>query len=366
MDDLIILFGEILPKAFVKERSRSSPSRRRPPGLARHPLPPLHLVHPRTLAPHPALDLGTVRQTSPASPTTNSLSIVDSMNGQGASSQSERELIENAINFIELEVWEIQTPRVDLFALNVRVPLENVREPPRQEPLLPRPRLRGTGGTTSSASSTKRTSFPAGARERPFELKASSPAPPNRRQRQLSWTPSASSRIAEPHGRRPRRVTAERRASSPWRTILEESWANIYDETTTSRSTSPRSRKNVFLVNAEAYLGGAFRQIIHQPLPRKPNRAPSGLAPGAVHHPSRGGRLRPLGDLTFQIVKVAGQRIQKIRIIRGKTERRGGRGREPSVSADRRETGSPRRDSAGRDLPIRGLTGDVKLGIMVS
>ncbi|PKL02108.1 MAG: HlyC/CorC family transporter, partial [Synergistetes bacterium HGW-Synergistetes-2] len=127
MTSLIILFGEILPKAFVKDRSEE---------FALSAAGMLHLLvrlfRPftnftrklaavlRRWAPGPADNLPGVTHDE-------LLSIVDAMHEEGVLPGAEQELIGNAISFNELEVWEVQTPRVDLFAINIREPLENVR-----------------------------------------------------------------------------------------------------------------------------------------------------------------------------------------------------------------------------------------------
>jgi putative hemolysin len=127
MTFLIIVFGEILPKAFVKDRAEEfalsaasllsflvwlfRPFTRFTLGLST-------LI--RRWMPGPADNLPSVTHDE-------LLAIVDGMQEEGVLPTAERQLIENAINFNELEVWEVQTPRVDLFALNIRETMENIR-----------------------------------------------------------------------------------------------------------------------------------------------------------------------------------------------------------------------------------------------
>ncbi|ACZ18656.1 protein of unknown function DUF21 [Thermanaerovibrio acidaminovorans DSM 6589] len=128
MTVLIILFGEVLPKSYVKDVSE-------PFALASAPVVAL-LV--RLLKPiawvissiSSILDRwrSTGRRMEPSVTHDELLHILETMLDERVLPQPEKELIENAVNFNELQVWEIQTPRVDLFALNVHEDPRRIRE----------------------------------------------------------------------------------------------------------------------------------------------------------------------------------------------------------------------------------------------
>ncbi|EEX48572.1 MULTISPECIES: hemolysin family protein [Jonquetella] len=118
MTVLIIIFCEILPKAFVKDHAET---------FALRASPAIRLLSvlfkPFTWVTQSITEqlrgLSSSKAASPSVTHDELLSIVDDMAKENTLPRVERELIENAINFNELKVWEVQTPRVDLFALDV-------------------------------------------------------------------------------------------------------------------------------------------------------------------------------------------------------------------------------------------------------
>ena len=91
---------------------------------------------------------------------------------------------------------------------------------------------------------------------------------------------------------------------------------DIYDEHDDIKESFTQVEENVFLVNAEAYLDELFRGFLHRPLPESESSTFGGwLLEQFTILPEVGATVR-WEDLTFQIVKVSGQRIQRVRILR--------------------------------------------------
>lgn len=126
MTVVIVLFGEILPKAFVKNHAEAFVLRASP--LIKF---LMILMKPLTWFVQKVTDrLSKLRQAPVSEPGVTHdelLSIVDDMSNEGALPHAESELISNAINFNELQVWEVQTPRIDLFALDVDEDIERAK-----------------------------------------------------------------------------------------------------------------------------------------------------------------------------------------------------------------------------------------------
>ncbi|QTX33379.1 HlyC/CorC family transporter [Aminithiophilus ramosus] len=332
MTILIILFGEILPKAFVKDRSEEfALSAATPLGWL------VTLFRPFTWF---TLELSRLIRRWTPGPSDNLpsvthdelLSIVDSMNGEGVLPRAERELIENAINFNELEVWEIQTPRVDLFALNVREPLENVRNLLVKNHYSRVPVYEGTVDNIVGFLNEKDFLSRWGQGEA-FELKAiltrplliAGSASLMDAFRILQKSRSHMAVVLDEYGGTSGIITME--------DILEELVGDIYDEHDDIKEYFTQVEENVFLVNAEAYLEELFVKFLHRPCPESESSTFGGwLLEQFTILPEAGASVR-WEDLTFQIVKVAGQRIQKIRIIR---ERRNDGGEEAGSPSETR------------------------------
>ena len=315
MTCLIILFGEILPKAFVKDRSEEFALSAA--GLVQllvwlfRPFSSFVRVLSSTLrrwAPGPSDSLPSVTHDE-------LLSIVDSMHEEGVLPKAERELIENAINFNELEVWEVQTPRVDLFAVNLREPLENVRNLLVKNHYSRVPVYDGTVDHIVGFLYEK--DFLARwAQGDPFDLRSllsrpiliAGSASLMDAFRILQTSRSHMAVVLDEYGGTSGIVTME--------DLLEELVGDIYDEHDDIKESFTQVEENVFLVNAEAYLDELFRGFLHRPLPESESSTFGGwLLEQFTILPEVGATVR-WEDLTFQIVKVSGQRIQRVRILR--------------------------------------------------
>lgn len=125
MTVIIVLFGEILPKALVKNHAevfllRSSFVLK---GFIAVLVPVMWLVNRLT---NRVSTLGH-KSEEPGVTHDELLAILGDMSEEGSLPRAEAELISNAVNFNELQVWEVQTPRVDLFALNVDEDIERAK-----------------------------------------------------------------------------------------------------------------------------------------------------------------------------------------------------------------------------------------------
>ena len=315
MTCLIILFGEILPKAFVKDRSEE---------FALSAATMLHLLvrlfRPftnftrrlaavlRRWAPGPADNLPGVTHDE-------LLSIVDAMHDEGVLPRAERDLIENAINFNELEVWEVQTPRVDLFAINIKEPLENVRNLVVKNHYSRVPVYEGTVDNIVGFLSEK--DFLAKwAQGETFELKSvltrplliAGSASLMDAFRILQASRSHMAVILDEYGGTSGIVTME--------DLLEELVGDIYDEHDDIKENFTQVEENVFLVNADVYLSDLFEKFLRRPGPESESSTFGGwLLERFTILPEVGATVQ-WEDLTFQIAKINGQRIQKVRIIR--------------------------------------------------
>ncbi|MDD4365249.1 MAG: hemolysin family protein [Synergistales bacterium] len=322
MTVLIILFGEILPKAFVKDRSEefalsaASTLKRlvfllRPFTWFTQEL--TRLI--RRWTPGPADNLPSVTHDE-------LLAIVDAMNSEGVLPKAERELIENAINFNELEVWEVQTPRVDLFALNIKEPLENVRKLLVKNHYSRVPVYEGTVDNIVGFLNEKDFLSRWGQGE-PFDLKGiltrplliAGSASLMDAFRILQASRSHMAVVLDEYGGTSGIITME--------DLLEELVGDIYDEHDDIKEYFTQVEENVFLVNAEAYLEELFVKFLHRPCPESESSTFGGWLLEQFKILPEAGAAVEWEDLTFQIAKVAGQRIQKIRVVRKEASRDG-------------------------------------------
>lgn len=322
MTVLIILFGEILPKAFVKDRSEefalsaASTLKRlvfllRPFTWFTQEL--TRLI--RRWTPGPADNLPSVTHDE-------LLAIVDAMNSEGVLPKAERELIENAINFNELEVWEVQTPRVDLFALNIKEPLENVRKLLVKNHYSRVPVYEGTVDNIVGFLNEKDFLSRWGQSE-PFDLKGiltrplliAGSASLMDAFRILQASRSHMAVVLDEYGGTSGIITME--------DLLEELVGDIYDEHDDIKEYFTQVEENVFLVNAEAYLEELFVKFLHRPCPESESSTFGGWLLEQFKILPEAGAAVEWEDLTFQIAKVAGQRIQKIRVVRKEASRDG-------------------------------------------
>ncbi len=320
MTVLIILFGEILPKAFVKDRSEefalsaASTLKRlvfllRPFTWFTQEL--TQLI--RRWTPGPADNLPSVTHDE-------LLAIVDAMNSEGVLPKAERELIENAINFNELEVWEVQTPRVDLFALNIKEPLENVRKLLVKNHYSRVPVYEGTVDNIVGFLNEKDFLSRWGQGE-PFDLKGiltrplliAGSASLMDAFRILQASRSHMAVVLDEYGGTSGIITME--------DLLEELVGDIYDEHDDIKEYFTQVEENVFLVNAEAYLEELFVKFLHRPCPESESSTFGGWLLEQFKILPEAGAAVEWEDLTFQIAKVAGQRIQKIRVVRKEASR---------------------------------------------
>jgi CBS domain containing-hemolysin-like protein len=315
MTFLIIVFGEILPKAFVKDRAEEfalsaaslllllvwlfRPFTRFTLGLS---------VLIRRWMPGPADNLPSVTHDE-------LLAIVDAMQEEGVLPKAERQLIENAINFNELEVWEVQTPRVDLFALNIREPLENIRTMLVNNHYSRVPVYEGTVDNIVGFLNEKDFLARWGQGEsfelrsiltRPLLIAGSASLMDTFRILQKSRSHMAV--VLDEYGGTSGIVTME--------DLLEELVGDIYDEHDDIKENFVQVSENVFLVNAEAYLDELFHSFLRRPCPESDSSTFGGwLLEQFTILPEVGASVR-WEDLTFEIVKMSGQRLQKVRIIR--------------------------------------------------
>lgn len=125
MTVIIVLFGEILPKALVKNHAErfllaSAGLLTVLNALVSPLLWAINLLTNKvSTMGHHSIEPGVTHD--------ELLTIVGDMSEEGTLPRAEAELISNAVNFNELQVWEVQTPRIDLFALNVDEKIERAQ-----------------------------------------------------------------------------------------------------------------------------------------------------------------------------------------------------------------------------------------------
>ena len=123
---VVLIFGEISPKSLAKENPEKF-------AMASAPLLKLLML---LLAPVNWLFKGWKKflalmfQTDEVKPITEDelLTIVEEAETEGGIDEEQSELIQNAIEFNELEAWDVLTPRVDIKAAEIDAPLEEIEE----------------------------------------------------------------------------------------------------------------------------------------------------------------------------------------------------------------------------------------------
>ncbi len=315
MTVLIILFGEIMPKALVKDRAE-------PFALFVAPLvrffvkvldPICWLTTRLTMA---------VRQGrggndhSPSVTHEELLGIVDTMGAEGELQPAERELVENSVNFNGLEIWEVQTPRVDLFAINVdddpttitglilanhysRVPvyqgsIDNIVGILYEKDYL----AAVISGQKISVRDLMR---------RPILIAGSASLMDSLKILRTSHTQMAV--VLDEYGGTSGIVTLE--------DILEEIVGELYDEHDDIKENVTKIEENVYMANGDIYLRQLFETFLKYPyIPDTESTTLSGwLLESFKTLPNPGDEIT-WEALRFQVAKLSGQRIQKVRIFR--------------------------------------------------
>lgn len=120
---MVLIFGEILPKTLAKENSEA---------VARKTSAPLSVII-KLLSPivwgfvkikELALRTLNIGEDQPSVTEEELKYIVESIEQEGVLDEQESELVQSALEFDEITVQEILTPRVDLLALNVEQPID--------------------------------------------------------------------------------------------------------------------------------------------------------------------------------------------------------------------------------------------------
>lgn len=314
MTVLIIIFGEVLPKSFVKNCSESFALGAAP--VLRFFVTALHPVTWCIMSFSSFLERqrsgGTREQ--PGVTHDELLSIVESMGEENVLPKTEKDLIENAINFNELEVWEIQTPRVDLFALNVNESPENVRSLLLKNQYSRVPVYEGSmdniigvlnhkdflGKILKGEQADIRSSM-----TRPVLIAGSASLMDALRIFRNSRTHLAV--VLDEYGGTSGIITME--------DILEELVGEIYDEHDDIKENFTQLEENSYLANGDIYLEDLFVKFLH--LDEYPESESSTLSGWLYEQfktlPEQGAAVR-WGDYAFSVAKIAGQRILKVRI----------------------------------------------------
>ena len=123
---VVLIFGEISPKSLAKENPEKF-------AMASAPLLKLFML---LFAPVNWLFKGwkkflaLIFHTDEIKPITEDelLTIVEEAETEGGIDEEQSELIQNAIEFNELEAWDVLTPRVDIKASEIDAPLEEIEE----------------------------------------------------------------------------------------------------------------------------------------------------------------------------------------------------------------------------------------------
>jgi putative hemolysin len=320
MTVLIILFGEVLPKSYVKDCSES---------FALGAAPVLRffvrLLHPLTwcIMSFSAF-LGRWRSAGqrpqPSVTHDELLHILETMGEEQVLPQAERELIENAVNFNELEVWEIQTPRVDVFALDVD------EEPQRVRALLVKnqysrvPVYEGTLDNIIGVLHVK------DYMRRVFQQEETNLRSVIKRPVLLAGSASLMDalRIFRANRTHMAIVLDEYGGTSGILTvedILEELVGEIRDEHDDIKESFTQLEENVYLVSGDVYLEDIFYE--HLNLDTMPDSEASTLSGWLYEQfktlPEQGAAVA-WGGFLFSVAKVGGQRILKVRIERKPVE----------------------------------------------
>ncbi|MCF4114868.1 MULTISPECIES: hemolysin family protein [Dethiosulfovibrio] len=315
MTILIILFGEILPKALVKDRAE-------PFALASAPMVKffvsvLNPVCALTSRITSALRHGRTGGTLIPTVTHDELlSIVDTMGGEGTLPLSERELVENAVNFNGLEVWEVQTPRVDLFAIEVdddpsvvtglivanhysRIPvyqgsIDNIVGILYEKDYL--------ATVTSGKKPVIRDMM-----KRPILIAGSASLMDSLKILRSSHTHMAV--VLDEYGGTSGIVTLE--------DLLEELVGELYDEHDDIKENVTKIEENVYMANGDIYIKRLFEAFLD--VPYEPETDATTLSGWLLEQfktlPETGAEVK-WENFSFQVSKLSGQRIHKVRITR--------------------------------------------------
>lgn len=314
MTVLIILFGEILPKAFVKDKAENFALGAS--GLVHF---FVSLLSPVTwLTTNLSQILRGKDRTDVLPSVTHDelLSIVETMGEEGVLPETEKELIGNAVNFSEIEVCEIQTPRVDLFALNVNEPIENVKNLLLKNHYSRVPIYEGTFdnivGILNEKDFLNHFIHDDNVEIRsimtpPLLIAGSATLMDGLKMLQKNKAHLAV--VLDEYGGTSGIITLE--------DILEELVGEIYDEHDDFKEYCTQVEENTYLASGDAYLEELFEKFLR--MPYTPGSESSTLSGWLFEQfktlPAVGASLE-WGPLRFDVVKITGQRIQKVRIIR--------------------------------------------------
>jgi putative hemolysin len=314
MTVLIILFGEILPKAFVKDKAENFAL-----GAAAWVYFFVFLLSPLTwLTTNLSNYLRGKSRTAALPSVTHDelLSIVETMGEEGELPEVEKDIIGNAVNFSEIEVCEIQTPRVDLFALNVNEPLENVKNLMLKNHYSRVPIYEGTFDNIIGILNEK-DFLNHYINDKHVNLR-SIMAPPlliagsatlMDALKMLQRNKAHLAIVLDEYGGTSGIITLE--------DILEELVGEIYDEHDDFKEYYTQVEENIYLASGDAYLEELFEKFLRMPYtPESESSTLSGwLFEQFKTLPAVGAALE-WGPLRFEVVKVMGQRIDKVRIVK--------------------------------------------------
>lgn len=127
MTVLVLIFGEILPKTFAKENSeRVAIATSGILTFLMSVLKPVVWIFVQMKSACMRLASGSAGQ--PSVTEEELKSIVESIEQEGVLEEQESELVQSALEFDEITVQEILTPRVDLVSLNIETPMDQALE----------------------------------------------------------------------------------------------------------------------------------------------------------------------------------------------------------------------------------------------
>ncbi len=321
MTVLLILFGEILPKAFVKDCAE-------PFMLASAPVLKASMVVLRPLVWASTAVTQWLRRfkrdsqgnETPSVTHDELLSIVEDMGSQGVLPHAERELIESAINFNELEVWEVQTPRIDIFALNVNENPETAKNLILKNHYTRVPVYDGTTDNIIGILNEKLylerlvNGQPADLRScllKPLLVSGSTSLMDAFRILKTNRTHMAV--VLDDYGGTSGIVTLE--------DLMEELLGEIFDELDDIKENFTQIEDRVYLTFGDVYMEDLFFKYLHcMEMPDTDMPTLSGwLIEEFKVFPDEGARFQ-WRNFCFEIVKVGGQRIQKVRITEAAQE----------------------------------------------
>ncbi len=315
MTILIILFGEIMPKALVKDRADS---------FALFVAPMVQLFV-RVLNP---ICWFTTKVTMamrkgrggmepiPSVAHDELLGIVETMGAEGELPVSERELVENSVNFNGLEVWEVQTPRVDLFAIDVEDDPSTVTGLILANHYSRVPVYQGSVDNIVGILFEKDylASVIAGEKpdikklmRRPILIAGSASLMDSLKILKSSHTHMAV--VLDEYGGTSGIVTLE--------DLLEELVGELYDEHDDIKENVTKIEENVYMANGDIYLRQLFENFLkYQDIPDTESTTLSGWLLESFKTLPEPGAETSWEVFRFQVAKLSGQRIQKVRIFR--------------------------------------------------